>query len=136
MPLTAQLTPSVSKLFTEPNIGHVATIMPDGSPQVTPVWVDTDGTHILFNTAEGRQKTRNLERDTKVAVSITDRTNPYVMATVRGRVVEMTREGADQHIDKMAKKYLGQDRYPYRRPQEQRVIVKILPEKVAGQGTE
>ena len=133
--MAAHLSPGVQKLFTEPNFGHIATVMPDGSPQVTPVWVDTDGTHIIFNTAEGRQKTRNLHRGGRVAISITDRNNPYTFATVRGRVVEMTHEGADEHIDKMAKKYLGQDRYPYRRPEEQRVIVKILPEHVSGQGT-
>ena len=134
MATTAQLAPGVQKLFTEPNFGHVATIMPDGSPEVTPVWIDTDGTHIIFKTAEGRQKTRNLQRGAGVAASITHRINAYADATVRGRVVEMTHDGADNHIDKMAKKYLGQDRYPYRRPDEQRVIVKILPEKVHSQG--
>ncbi len=134
MTTTEQLAPSVQKLLTEPNFGHVATVMPDGSPQVTPVWVDTDGTHVIFNTAEGRQKTRNLQRDAQVAVSIADQNNPYAYATIRGRVAEMTHEGADEHIDKMAKKYLGQDTYPYRNPNERRVIVKILPEKVHAQG--
>lgn len=133
--MTVQLTSGVQKLLTEPNFGHVATVMPDGSPQVTPVWLDTDGTHVLVNTADGRQKTRNLQRNARVAISVTDRDNPYTYATVRGRVVDMTHEGADEHIDKLAKKYLGQDRYPYRRPDEQRVIVKILPEHVSGQGT-
>lgn len=132
--MAAQLPPGVKKLFAEPNIGHVATIMPDGSPQVTPVWVDTDGTHVIFNTAAGRQKTRNLERDAKVAVSIVDRNNPYASAFIRGRVVEVTPEGGDAHIDKMAKKYTGQDRYGNHRPGEQRVIVKILPEHVSGMG--
>jgi PPOX class probable F420-dependent enzyme len=134
--MSAQLSSGVLKLFSEPNIGHVATVMPNGAPQVTPVWVDTDGAHVIFNTAEGRQKTRNLQRNSKVAVSITDRANPYSYVTVRGHVVEVTRQGADDHIDKMAKKYINQDRYPYRRPGEQRIIVKILPEKVTGQGTE
>ncbi len=130
MATTAQLAPGVQKLFTEPNFGHVATIMPDGSPQVTPVWVDTDGTHIIFNTAEGRQKTRNLRRGGRIAISITDRDNPYTYATVRGRVVEMTHEGADEHIDKMAKKYLGQETYPFRAEGEQRVIFRVEPERV------
>src|SRR5205823_6327515 len=99
-----------------------------------PVWIDTDGTHVIFNTAEGRRKTRNLQRDAHVAISVTDQQNPYTWVAIRGRVVEMTHDGADDHIDKMANKYLGQDRYPYRRTGEQRVIVKILPEHVTGQG--
>lgn len=117
-------------LIERPNFAHLATLMPDGSPQVTPVWVDLDGDTILINTAEGRVKTRNLDRDPRVALSIADQQNPYRYIQVRGRVVERTHEGADAHIDKLAKKYLGQDRYPFRRPGEQRVIFRIQPEHV------
>lgn len=117
-------------LIERPNFAHLATLMPDGSPQVTPVWVDLDGDTILINTAVGRVKTRNLDRDPRVALSIADQQNPYRYIQVRGRVVERTHEGADAHIDKLAKKYLGQDRYPFRRPGEQRVIFRIQPEHV------
>ncbi len=131
----AALPEAVRKLIAEPNFASLATLMPDGAPQVTPMWLDTDGEYLYVNTAEGRQKPRNLGQDPRVAIAVTDRNNPYRHAVVRGRVVSVTREGADEHIDKLAKKYLGQDRYPFRQPGEQRVIVKILPEHVSGQGT-
>jgi PPOX class probable F420-dependent enzyme len=104
--------------------------MPDGSPQVTPVWVDFDGKYILVNTAEGRRKPKNIRRDPRVAIDVISREDPYRMVTVRGRVVEVTNEGADEHIDKMAKKYLGQDKYPFRAAGERRVMFKIEPEYV------
>ena len=129
MPVT--LSEGVKKLFQEPNYGHLATLMPDGSPQVTPVWVEMDGNRILVNTAEGRVKPRNVRNDPRVAISIHRQDNPYSAAFVRGRVVEITHEGADELIDKLAKKYLGQDRYPYRQPGEQRVILVIEPEHVS-----
>ncbi len=125
-----QLPEAAQKLFREPNFAHLATIMPDGSPQVTPVWVDVDEKFILVNTAEGRQKPKNIRRDPRVAIDVISREDPYRMVTVRGRVVEVTSEGADAHIDKMAKKYLGQDKYPFRAPGERRVIFKIEPEYV------
>ena len=128
--MAAQLPEVAQKLFREPNFAHLATIMPDGSPQVTPVWVDIDEKFILVNTAEGRQKPRNIRRDPRVAIDVASRDDPYRMVTVRGRVVEVTGEGADDHIDKMAKKYLGQDKYPFRAPGERRVILKIEPEFV------
>jgi PPOX class probable F420-dependent enzyme len=128
--LAAQLPEAAQKLFREPNFGHLATLMPDGSPQVTPVWVDFDGKFILVNTAEGRRKPKNIRRDPRVAISVTSKEDPYRMVTVRGRVTEVTREGADEHIDKLAKKYLGQDKYPFRAPGERRVIFKIEPEYV------
>jgi PPOX class probable F420-dependent enzyme len=115
-------------LFTKKSIAHLATLMPGGQPQVTPVWVDYDGRHILINTAVGRQKDKNLQRDGRVALSIVDPENPYRYLEVRGRVAERTSEGADQHIDQMAKKYLGQDKYPYRQPGEVRVVYRIEPE--------
>lgn len=121
---------SVSQLFKSKNFGFLSTLMPDGSPQVTPTWVDIDDGHIVINTAEGRLKQKNVSRDPRVAVSVTDQANPYNMVTVRGRVVEQTTKGADEHIDRMAKKYLGMDKYPGRAPGEKRVLLKIKPEKV------
>ena len=132
----AELTGGVRRLLEEPNFGAMATVMPDGSPQVTTVWVDTDGKHILVNTAEGRQKPRNIRRDNRVALSIFDRQNPYAQATVRGKIVDILAEGADAHIDKLAKRYLGKDTYPFRQPGEQRLILKIEPERIVAQGVE
>ena len=121
-------------LFTKKAFAHLATVSTDGAPQSTPVWVDYDGTHVRFNTARGRVKVKNLQRNPKVALSILDPENPYRYLQVRGRVVEMTEQGADAHIDALAKKYLGQDKYPFRRPGEVRVIVKIVPEKIQSLG--
>jgi PPOX class probable F420-dependent enzyme len=115
-------------LFSKKAFAHLATLMADGKPQVTPVWVDYDGKHVLINTAEGRQKDKNMQRDARVSLAISDPDNPYRYLEVRGRVAERTLKGADAHIDAMAKKYLGQDKYPYRRPEEVRVIYKVLPE--------
>ena len=129
--MPATLSEEVRKLFLEPNFAHLATLMPDGSPQVTPVWVDLEDGRILINTAEGRAKPRNVRRDPRVAISVAKQDNPYTAASVRGRVVEMRHEGADQLIDKLAKKYIGQDRYPWRRPGEQRVIMVIEPEHIS-----
>ena len=98
------------------------------------MWVDYDGTHVRFNTARGRIKDRNLERNPQVALSVLDPDNPYRYLQVRGRVVEMTEQGADAHIDALAKKYLDQDRYPFRRPGEVRVMVKIAPDSVQSMG--
>ncbi len=106
---------------------HLATLMPDGSPQVTPVWVDYVNGVIRVNTAKGRIKARNMETGARVAVAIQDPDNPYRYLQVRGRVKHMTEQGADAHIDALAKKYLGQDKYPYRRPGEVRQIYEIEP---------
>lgn len=127
------LTAEDLALLNEPQLAHVATIEADGTPHVTPVWVDTDGEHIVFNTAEGRVKHRNMERNPVVAVSVSDRSNDYRTLWVKG-TVEMTTEGADEHIDKMAKKYLDQETYPFRKPGEVRVIVKITPTQRLSQG--
>ena len=132
----AKLSEPVRKLLEEPNFGTLATVMPDGGPQVSTVWVDTDGEHVLINTAQGRQKPRNLERDPRVAISVVDRNNPYRQAAIRGRVVEVTEQNADAHIDRMAKKYLGKDTYPFRGPGERRVVVKIEPDRVTTTGFE
>ncbi|MEW6604929.1 MAG: PPOX class F420-dependent oxidoreductase [Thermoproteota archaeon] len=121
---------SILKFLQDKNYGYLATLMPDGSPQVTPTWVDTDGEHILINTALGRLKYENILRDPRVAVSVSDSTNPYDMVSIRGKVVEHTTNGAEEHIDKMAKKYIGLDRYPGRAPGEKRVLLKIKPTKI------
>ena len=119
-------------LFSKKSFANIATTMKDGSPQVTPVWVDYDGVNILVNTAKGRQKTKNINRDSRVALSIQDPENPYRKLIVRGRVVEETSLGADAHIDKLAKKYTGSDTYQNRIPAMVRVILKIKPEHVSG----
>jgi PPOX class probable F420-dependent enzyme len=117
-------------LTTKPSFANLATVNADGSPQVTPVWVDFDGTNVIINTAKGRMKARNLEQNPRVALAISDPENPYRYLGIQGRVVEMTEAGSDAHIDKMAKKYMGKDTYPFRTPEEKRVIVKIAPDKV------
>ena len=113
---------------------HVATLMVDGSPQVTAVWVDHKDGKILINSAKGRVKDKNLERDGRVAISITDPDNPYRSLAMRGKVVQITTDGAEAHIDKLAKKYMGVDSYPFRNPAETRVIYVIEPEKVSTMG--
>lgn len=121
-------------IFEKKAFASLATIMPDGQPQVTPVWCDYDGENILINTAVGRVKDRNLQRDGRVSMAILDPENPYRYLEIRGYVVERTEVGADEHIDKMAKKYLGVDKYPYRRPGEVRVLYKIKPEHTSARG--
>ena len=126
----AQIPTAAKPLLQGKTFAHVATLMADGSPQVSPVWIDEEDGLIIFNTAEGRLKPENLRRDPRVAISITHPDNPYENLLVRGRVVALTHEGADQHIDALAQRYMGVDEYPLRQPGEERVIVKIEPEKV------
>jgi PPOX class probable F420-dependent enzyme len=128
------LPQDVKTLLQKPVFVHFATEMKDGSPQVSPVWVDVEDDTILVNTAEGRLKDKNVRRDPRVALSFLDPDNPYHSVTIRGRVTEVTNEGADAHIDKLAKKYLGQDKYPWRSPDEERVLYKIEAEHVAVMG--
>ena len=113
---------------------HLATLMKDGSPQVTPVWYDFDGTHIRINSAKGRLKDKNMRRNKQVALSIQDPDNPYRYLAIRGNIDEITEDGADAHIDSLAKKYLDKDRYPFRAPGEVRVIYRIRPDKVSNVG--
>ena len=120
-------------LFEKQAFAHLATLMPDGRPQVTPVWVAYDGSHVHINTAVGRQKDRNLSKDGRVALSILDPANPYRYPEVRGRVVERTETGADASIDALSQRYLGKV-YPFRQPGEQRVLYKIEPEHVTTMG--
>lgn len=121
-------------LFEKKAFANLATINPDGTPQVTPVWIDYDGQYVLVNSARGRRKDKNMERNRSVALSIQDPENPYRYLEVRGKVTDITEEGADQHIDKMAKKYLGADKYPGRQPGEVRVLYKIKPERTSKMG--
>jgi PPOX class probable F420-dependent enzyme len=114
MQITHELTDKGIGLLKGKNIAFVASLMRDGSPQITPVWIDYDGHFILINTAEGRVKQKNFQRDPRVAISMVDPSNPYNTLSIRGNVAEQTTEGADEHIDKLANKYLGVDKYPFR----------------------
>ena len=126
----AAIPDEAKHLFENKDFAHVATLNSDGSPQVSAVWIGLDGDLITFNTAEGRLKTKNLQRDERVALSIAAQENPYENLIVQGKVVEMAQDGADDDIDALAKRYLDADSYPFRQPGEERVIVKIEPEKV------
>ena len=121
-------------LLEKKAFAHLGTVMKDGSPQVTPIWFDYDGTHVRINSAKGRWKDKNMRNRPKVALSILDPDNPYRYMQVRGTVTEVTENGADAHIDSLAKKYLGQDKYPFRQPGEVRVIYKIAVERVNTMG--
>jgi PPOX class probable F420-dependent enzyme len=121
-------------LFGKVAYANIATVMPDGSPQVTPVWFDYDGNYLRVNSAKGRVKDKNMRHNKNVALSIQDPDNAYRYLAVRGKVDDITEEGADAHIDSLAKKYLGKDKYPFRGPGEVRVIYKIRPEKVSTMG--
>jgi PPOX class probable F420-dependent enzyme len=127
-----ELNEKQQQLLKEPNLAHVVTLMKDGTPQSTPVWVDFAGGYVLINTAEGRQKPRNLRRDPRVALSVVDRNRFGNYVEVRGRVVEITTEGAEEHYAAMARKYLGPEAKPRMAPGEQRLIVKIEPSYVGG----
>lgn len=128
--MAVPLPPEVQKFIEGKVFAHVATLMKDGAPQVTPVWVDHDGKNVLINTATGRLKTNNLKRDARVAMSIMGLDNEYRTVFIRGRVKDVTTEGADAHIDKLSAKYTGNPRYGGHRPTEKRVIVVIEPTHV------
>ncbi|HEX9416903.1 MAG TPA: PPOX class F420-dependent oxidoreductase [Gaiellaceae bacterium] len=130
----AKLTEKQARLFRDKNWGNVATIRPDGSPHVTPVWVDFDGEVPLFNTAYGRAKVEYLKRDPRIAIEVHDEADPQRAYVSVSGTAELVDEGADEHIDKLAKKYLGVDRYPYRKPDEKRVIVRIRPQLIDAYG--
>lgn len=122
----------ISKLFAGRNLVFISTISYDGSPHVTPVWADMEGEFVLINTFDDSTKVRNARRDPRVALSIVDTYNTYNMVSIKGKVVDITSEGADAHLHRLAKKYLGIGKYYYRKPRHQRVIMKIKPEKVMG----
>ena len=127
----SKLTESAKKMLEGKNFVYIATVNPDGTPQVTPTWVDHDGNYVLINTAIGRVKHRNVKKNPHVALAITDQANPYNLILIRGKVVDqVTGPAAESHIDKMAKKYQGLDKYPHRAPGEKRVLIKIEPVRV------
>jgi len=116
-------------LFEKKAFAHLATVMKDGTPQVTPVWIDYDGTHVRVNSAKGRVKDKNMRRNRHVALSIQDPENPYRFIALRGQVVDIT-DNTDDHINALAKRYINQDKYPYKQPNEVRVTYKIRPDYV------
>ncbi len=129
--ITSQIPTSYLDLFHKRALGHLATLNPDGSPQMTPVWIDYDGTYLLVNTSQGYRKDLNVRRNPQVAIDIIDPDDPYRWLAVRGRVVEVTTKGARDHMNKLAQRYLGIDTYPTRIPGEVRVLFKIEPEHIA-----
>jgi PPOX class probable F420-dependent enzyme len=120
----------VRELLEKPNFVAVATLAKDGSPAVNMVWADLEDNQIVLNSAEGRAWPANLRRDPRVAVTVVNQENPYEYAQIRGRLAGDTHDGADDHINKLAKKYLDKDEYPFRQPGEQRVLFRIEPERV------
>jgi PPOX class probable F420-dependent enzyme len=132
--MSAPIPESHKDLFQKRAFGSFTTLMPDGSPQTTPVWVDLDNGKVIVNTALGRQKDKNVRSNPKVAITLIDPDNPYRYLEIRGQVDEITQEGAAKHIDKMAKKYLDKDKYPFAQPGEQRVLIKITPQKFSAMG--
>lgn len=132
--MAQQVPEKYSDLLKKKAFANLGTLMSDGSPQVTPVWFDYDGKHVLVNSALGRVKDKNMRRDPRVSLSIQDPENPYRYLEVRGKVVDITQNGADENINKLSQKYLGQAEYPYRQPGEQRVLYKIEPEKFSAMG--
>lgn len=134
MPVATGLLEKYSDLLQKKAFANLATLMQDGSPQVTPVWFDYDGKHVRVNSALGRVKDKNMRRDPRVSLAIQDPDNPYRYVEVRGKVVEITQNGADDHINSLAQKYLGKSPYPYRQPGEVRVLYKIQPDKFSSMG--
>ena len=120
----------VAELLEAKNFAQVATTREDGSPHVTPVWADHDGTHVVLNTAEGRDWPANARRTGKVAINVINLENPYEYVYIQGTVAEDTTDGADEHIDKLAKKYMDVDEYPFRKEDETRLIIKVAPDKI------
>jgi PPOX class probable F420-dependent enzyme len=121
---------NIVRLFEGRNFAFLATVKKDGSPQVTPTWIDRDNDTILVNTAKGRVKQENVSRDPRVSISLVDDRNPYSMVMISGKVIKQTTEGADEHIDKLARRYLNADRYPNHSADVKRVILKIKPERI------
>jgi len=127
----AKLTDEQAKLFLGKNFGAVATIRPDGTPHVTPVWVDYDGEHVVFNTATGRAKWQHMLRDPRVTIEVYAQDNPYDYVTVTGTAELVEGDEADRHIDKLSEKYTGNPKFQSHRPGQRRVIVRVTPELVS-----
>ena len=122
----------IQRLFQGRNLAFVSTLSKDGSPHITPMWADMEGDLILVNTFENSAKSKNIKKDSRIALSVVENNNPYNMVSTKGRVIEHTTEGADEHLKKLAKRYLGIGKYYYREPNRKRVILKIKPEKAMG----
>ena len=129
--MATKLPEAAKKMLQDKAYGHVITFDPKGKPQVTMVWVDADGDEVLFNTAEGRRKEKNLHTNPRVIISVQDRNNPQAYLVVHGTAA-ITEAGADSHIDKLAKRFLGVDKYPYRQPGEKRLMIRVKPDRVGG----
>jgi PPOX class probable F420-dependent enzyme len=129
----ATLDDKARAFLEEPFVGEVTTLRPDGSPHTTVVWVDVDADAVIFNTAVGRAKERYLRIDPRASLIVVDPENSYRWVSVSG-TAELSTDGADDEIDRLAKKYLGQDEYPWRKPEEQRINVRIRPERVETTG--
>ena len=127
------LPQSVKRILEDKAYGHVITSGASGKPQVTMVWVDVDGDEVVFNTAEGRLKPKNLRGDPRVVISVQDRNDPQSYMVFHGRA-SITEAGADAHIDKLAKRFLGADKYPFRRPGEKRLMVRVKIDRIGGYG--
>ncbi len=130
--MTTEIPAEFTDLFRKKAFAQLATIMPDGQPQVTPVWFDFDGTHIRIGSSKGRVKDKNIRRDPRVTVTIQDPDNPYRYLEIRGKVIEIQEKGANEHINLLTKKYLGVDEFPYKREGEVRVMYKIEPLHCSG----
>jgi PPOX class probable F420-dependent enzyme len=128
--VTDILSEKARALIARPVLATLATVARDGAPQVTPLWIEADGDDLLVNTARGRAKARNIDRDPRVGITVVDPDNPYGVVAVRGTVIGVTTDGADDHIDRLAKKYLGVDTYPNRRPDEIRITVRIRTDRI------
>ena len=128
--MATKLSQQAMKMIEGRNFGHIGTLLPDGSPHVTPVWIDREADLVLLNTAMGRVKQKNTLRDQRVSISILDQDNPYDRIVIQGRVVSQTNEGAEAHIDKLAKKYTGANKYQRSSPAERRVIIKVEPLRI------
>jgi PPOX class probable F420-dependent enzyme len=131
--MATTLPQPVKKILEDKAYGHVITFDPSGKPQVTMVWMDVDGDDVVFNTAEGRLKPKNLQRDPRVIISVQDRNDPQSYMVFHGKAT-IAEAGADAHIDKLAKRFLGADKYPFRRPGEKRLIVRVKPDRIGGYG--
>jgi PPOX class probable F420-dependent enzyme len=122
----------LQRLFQGRNLAFLSTLSKDGSPHITPVWADIEDDLILVNTFETSAKNKNVTRDPRIAISVVENNNPYNMVSIKGRVIDQTTQGADEHLKRLAKRYLGIGKYYYRKPNHKRIILKIKPEKVMG----
>jgi PPOX class probable F420-dependent enzyme len=122
----------LQRLLQGRNLAFISTLSRDGSPNITPMWADMEGDVILINTFESSAKSKNIKKDPRIAISVVESNNPYNMVSIKGRVIDQTTEGADEHLKKLAKRYLGIGKYYYREPNRKRVILKIKPEKATG----